>query len=48
MAQFDAYGHMATTDIAGTHRRNLGRLIGNLEAHRVEVKGAIDFLQGGF
>jgi toxin CcdB len=39
---------MATTDIAGTPVRNLGRLAGNLEVHRLEIKGAIDFMQDGY
>jgi toxin CcdB len=39
---------MATADIAGTPVGNLGRLAGNLEVHRREIKGAIDFLHDGF
>jgi toxin CcdB len=39
---------MATAEIAGTHVRNLGPLAGNLEAHRLDIKSAIDFLQDGF
>lgn len=39
---------MATTDIAGTPLRNLGLIVGNLEVHRLEIKGAIDFLHDGF
>jgi toxin CcdB len=38
---------MATTDIAGTPVRNLGRVVGNLEDHRLDIKGAIDFLFDG-
>jgi toxin CcdB len=39
---------MATTDIAGTPVRTLGRLAGNLGSHRLDIKGAIDFLQDGY
>jgi toxin CcdB len=39
---------MATAEMAGTAFRNLGKLAGNLETHRHEIKGAIDFLYDGF
>ena len=39
---------LATAEIAGTPARNLGRLTGSLEVHRLEIKGAIDFLCDGY
>jgi toxin CcdB len=39
---------MATSEMAGMPTRNLGRRVGNLEPHRHEIRGAIDFLQDGF
>jgi hypothetical protein len=39
---------MATSEIAGMPVKGLGRRVGNLEAHRHEIKGAIDFLLDGY
>ena len=39
---------MATSDIAGIPLKSLGRRAGTLDAHRLEIKGAIDFIQDGF
>jgi toxin CcdB len=39
---------MATSELAGTPTKNLGRAVGNLDAHRHEIKGAVDFLMDGF
>jgi toxin CcdB len=38
---------MATTEIAGTLTRNLGSHAGSLETRRLDIRGAIDFLQEG-
>ena len=39
---------MATSEIAGMPTKNLGRCVDNLDTHRHDIKGAIDFLQDGF
>ena len=39
---------MATSDIAGIPLKSLGRRAGTLGAYRLEIKGAIDFIQDGY
>lgn len=39
---------LATTDIAGTDRYQLGKVVASLEAERDEITAAIDFLLQGF
>lgn len=39
---------MATPELAGMPTAGLGRRVGNLDDHRHEIKGAIDFLQDGY
>jgi toxin CcdB len=39
---------MATSEIAGMPAKNLGRRVGNLEAHHHEIKSAVGFLLDGY